>query len=448
MADDTEVITRPDETLTQPAPQGQELPAGGAESSFTPPDPISLDALRARVTEAERMMGVYRQRGIETSEKMMQAGEAQAAQMQKSMQERQPMMDRLQQQLQQPALTPEQTANLQRPMQQMQPPDNPVVDHEEFKKFFGMAWVMSMVLGKIAGADMTDGLNMLSSAINGYVTGSKERAAHDSQQFKLKMEAALNNRRDELERYHLIFQARNQDIQSTMNALKIEAMRADDQQMLFAIQQNNYQLALKYYEKQLEQLGKVVQGAQTIWKQLDQHQKSIDLQKMRSADKEAAQTKLDDYRSARLKQIDRGLVQKDEAEQNKLMGSYEKTYSSIVQHFDSAIRQALLRAGGNQQIMQAVIEEESQWAASQMRTLNQEIEGVTFGGGRHLVIANQHDRELIETPEYWKASAQGFAKIRDFVPPMLSAPQQPQTQYGPGGTVENPNVSGEEWVEH
>jgi hypothetical protein len=157
-------------------------------------------------------------------------------------------------------------------------PSGPLIDPEQFKSFFGPMFLFSMLLGKAAKGDMVDGLNMLSSGIQGYVTGNKERAAADIEKWKNATEKALNDEHAKLARYREIIESRKYNIQSKMQMLQIKVMREDDKRMEFALQQQNWAATLQAYENQAKMLDRQSTSALNLYKTIKGFQ-----------DKEAAQ---------------------------------------------------------------------------------------------------------------------------------------------------------------
>jgi hypothetical protein len=167
-----------------------------------------------------------------------------------------------------------QTAQLE-PTQFPSAPPGVQINRDEFGKFFGLAFVFAMLMGKAAKTDMVDGLNMLSSSIMGYQAGAKEKASEDREQFKLKMEAALNDERQKLQRYNAILRSQDMDLQRKKMALELEAARIGDTKTLYELQSGNIAAWIKGHENNITQLVKVHEDAVKMYQSLVGYERGV-----------------------------------------------------------------------------------------------------------------------------------------------------------------------------
>jgi hypothetical protein len=245
--------TKTDPVEVTPAPKkiGPSLPS-------PPPEFDWAESQRKRAGIESSIAGIESERATAT--------QAELERMRQSAATREPMHQALEQAHGQLAAD---ARNIPGPEPKPAAPSGPLIDPEQFQSFFGPMWIFSLLLGKVAKGDMNDGLNMLSSGITGYVTGNKERAAYDIEQWKNKTEAAFNAERDKMAKYKAIIENDKFNIQSRMQMLEIEAMRDDDKRMQFALMNKSWDATIKAYQSQEQMLQKQEDSAQKFYQHLN-----------------------------------------------------------------------------------------------------------------------------------------------------------------------------------
>jgi hypothetical protein len=118
-------------------------------------------------------------------------------------------------------------------------PSGPIIDPEHFKSFAAIAFPFALLLGKAMRADAFDGLNMLSSSVQGYVQGRKEEAASKLQQFQSKMQKVTHENQQKLSEYRALLERRDLETQQKMQLLSIAAQKYDDAQTYYASQRKS-----------------------------------------------------------------------------------------------------------------------------------------------------------------------------------------------------------------
>lgn len=115
-------------------------------------------------------------------------------------------------------------------------PSGPIIDPEHFKNYAAIALPFSLLLGAVARADAVQGLNMLSSSVQGYIQGRHEVAAQQLEQFKAKMAKVTQDNKQKLEEYRNILMRRDLENQQKQQLLAIAAQKYDDAGMYYASQ--------------------------------------------------------------------------------------------------------------------------------------------------------------------------------------------------------------------
>jgi hypothetical protein len=342
-----------------------------------------------------------------------EAVQAEIAKRQEEAQTREPLLRGLEAEASQP------TEPMPAPAQFPVPPEQRIIEPEKFKSFFGPALVFSLLLGRVAKADMVDGLNMLSSAIQGYIGGRKEKFQHDYGIFKQKFEAAQATERDKIERYRAIMENKKYNLQQKKQLLEIEAYRQEDRRMQFALLSGDYDAQIKALEAEEKMLGSMNSSYDRLTAALETNATRIDVANINANAKlEAARLLASIRRDA---QHMRGKMDAAKATQ-----WYQAKMQAIEQNFARSVQAVATKAGTNKDLILTTVQMQAEIAAENMATLNDSFRALPIPGH---TMTLQAGAELMTDPNFWFAKARGFEGLNKYIPPV----NMPQVTYPPTG---------------
>ena len=121
-----------------------------------------------------------------------------------------------------------------------QPPDAPDTrkqDVEQYQKYMMPMLIFAAVLSKVAGADMTQGLNALSSGLVGMRMGRDEVAKQSIETWKAKMESVREQNQALMDQYRAIMDDRKMGMQEQQMRMGLIAQQNGDAMMLSQIKE-------------------------------------------------------------------------------------------------------------------------------------------------------------------------------------------------------------------
>lgn len=128
-----------------------------------------------------------------------------------------------------------------RPIEEFQPRQ---VSGEEMMNFAGLAMIVSTLGSRMVKGDVAMGLNGAASAMRGYNEGNLQQARVDMDNFRLRMNSAMQHNKDMLDRYNTIMADRRLSLQQKMQQYSIAAHEYQDTIALSALREGRLQQVL------------------------------------------------------------------------------------------------------------------------------------------------------------------------------------------------------------